>query len=91
MNALACAFALWGLLAFAAFVLWLRTLALGESEADRIQRHVDEIRRLLMERIDTQVRLVEAGEDRRRKLSKRVGDLEFRSLGKRMTPAEDDS
>jgi hypothetical protein len=84
VTALSLALALWGLLAFAGWWMWLRA---QKPEAHPLEAKVTRL-------YDLQRRLEDecaVTEERRRKLSKRVGDLEFRQLGKRMTPPEDEA
>lgn len=84
MIALSLAIALWGLLAFAGWWMWLRR---QRPEAGPLQERVEAISTHVLRLAETW----RESEERRRKLSKRVGDMEFRHLGKRMTPPEDEA
>lgn len=84
MTALALAFALWGLLAFAGWWMWLRAQT---PKAGPLDARVGAAEAKVQAALD----LIGMVETNRRKLSKRVGDLEFRHLGKRMTPPEDEA
>ncbi|HUR93051.1 MAG TPA: hypothetical protein VMY76_00610 [Gemmatimonadales bacterium] len=95
MTALSLALALWGLLAFAGWWMWLRAQA---PKAGPLEARVEAVSAHLLREVEARQgmgdalrREATAAEDRRRKLSKRVGDLEFRHLGKRMTPPEDEA
>lgn len=75
-----------GVLAFAAHLLHLRRT---DSKAATL-RAVGDIRTLIEGRVRTAEARADALETERKKLSKRVGDLEFRTLGKRLTPEADE-
>lgn len=92
MTALSLALALWGLLAFAGWWMWLQ--AQHRKAPPIVEERLVAVERKASDVVNATLGFrgeLDRHEDRRRKLSKRVGDLEFRHLGKRMTPPEDEA
>lgn len=75
-----------GSLAFIAYLLHLRRT---DATAATL-RAVGDIRTLIEARVKAVEVRAETLEAERKKLSKRLGDVEFRSIGKRLTPEADE-
>lgn len=75
-----------GSLAFVAYLLHLRRTDVTAATL----RAVGDIRTLIEARVKAVEVRAEALEAERKKLSKRLGDVEFRTIGKRLTPEADE-
>lgn len=75
-----------GCLAFAAYLIHLRRT---DARAETL-RAVGDIRTLIEARVKAVEGRAAELEVERKKLSKRLGDVEFRTVGKRLTPEADE-